>query len=65
MAAEARAEAAVAVAAAAAEAVAPPKSEYRSRFGEPEPAFVTWLSVAFEVSACVTADGEAPGFACR
>ena len=64
MAAEARAEEA-AVVAAAVGGGGPPKSEYRSRFGEPVPAFVTWLSVAFEVSACVTADGEVPGFACR
>ena len=36
----------------------PPKSEWRSRFGEPVPAFVTWLSVAFVISACVTVDGR-------
>ena len=54
-----------AVAEAAVVAEAPPKIEYRSRFGEPVPAFVTWFSVEFEISACVTVAGEAPGFVCR
>jgi hypothetical protein len=29
------------------------------------PAFVTFPVVEFETSACVTVDGEAPGFVCR
>ena len=42
-----------------------PNNVCSRRLGEPDPALVTLFGVALLVSACVTADGVAPGFASR
>ena len=39
-------------------------SEYSSRLGEPEPAFVTWFVVALLTIALRTVADEAPGLNC-
>ena len=41
------------------------KPEYRRRFGDPVPAFVTLFSVALPVSAAVTAAADEVGFSWR
>ena len=43
----------------------PPNREYRRRFGEPVPAFVSLLGVELLISAPVAAAGVANGFVCR
>ena len=49
----------------AVEAARPPKSEYSSRFGEPVPAFVTWLSVELSIERLRHGRRRGAGFVWR